>query len=133
MTPHWEDEEEDGAGTMVRPYTITRGRTAPERDDFTLITVLTTAHDPRDEHGAAARPGRLQPEHRMILERCLRPAAVAEVSADLNLPVSVTKILLADLVSHGLLLARAPLSVARVAGGADMGVLAAVRDGLRRL
>lgn len=57
MTPHWEDEEEDGAGTMVRPYTITRGRTAPERDDFTLITVLTTAHDPRDEHGAAARPG----------------------------------------------------------------------------
>lgn len=69
----------------------------------------------------------------MILERCLRPAAVAEVSADLNLPVSVTKILLADLVSHGLLLARAPLSVARAAYGADMGVLAAVRDGLRRL
>ncbi|WP_372445950.1 DUF742 domain-containing protein, partial [Streptomyces beijiangensis] len=60
MTPHWEDEEpeEDGAGTMVRPYTITRGRTAPERDDFTLITVLTTAHDPRDEHGSAARPRR---------------------------------------------------------------------------
>lgn len=47
MTPHWEDEaEEDGAGTMVRPYTITRGRTAPERDDFSLITVLTTAQDP---------------------------------------------------------------------------------------
>lgn len=138
MTPHWEDEEpyedgEDGAGTMVRPYTITRGRTAPERDDFTLITVLTTAHDPREGHGAADRPGRLQPEHRMILDRCRRPAAVAEVSADLNLPVSVTKILLADLVSQGLLLARAPLSVARAAGGADMGMLAALRDGLGRL
>lgn len=137
MTPPWEDEEpyedgEDGAGTMVRPYTITRGRTAPERDDFTLITVLTTAHDPRDGHGAA-HSGRLQPEHRMILERCRRPAAVAEVSADLNLPVSVTKILLADLVSQGLLLARAPLSVARAAGGADMGMLAALRDGLGRL
>ncbi|MFF2330660.1 MULTISPECIES: DUF742 domain-containing protein [unclassified Streptomyces] len=134
MTPHWEEEaEEDGAGTMVRPYTITRGRTAPERDDFTLITVLTTAQDPRDEHGAPILPGRLQPEHRLILQRCHRPSAVAEVSSGLGLPVSVTKILLADLVAQGLLLARAPLSVARAAGGADRGVLAAVRDGLRRL
>lgn len=134
MTPYWEEEpEEDGAGTMVRPYTITRGRTAPERDDFTLITVLSTAQNPVDEHGSPLRPGRLQPEHRMILDRCRRPAAVAEVSADLGLPVSVTKILLADLVAQGLLLARAPLSVARASGGANMGLLAAVRDGLRRL
>ncbi|WEH37675.1 DUF742 domain-containing protein [Streptomyces sp. AM 4-1-1] len=118
---------------MVRPYTITRGRTAPERDDFSLITVLTTTQDPRDEHGMPLLAGRLQPEHRHILERCRRPAAVAEVSADLDLPVSVTKILLADLVSQGLLLARAPLSVARASGGADMGLLTAVRDGLRRL
>ncbi|WP_443046496.1 DUF742 domain-containing protein [Streptomyces sp. NBC_00247] len=138
MTPYWDDDEidadeDDGAGTMVRPYTITRGRTAPERDDFTLITVLTTVHEMRDEHGTPLRPGRLQPEHRMILDRCTHPAAVAEVSADLDLPISVTKILLADLVSQGLLLARAPLSVARASGGADMGMLAAVRDGLRRL
>ncbi|MEV8229827.1 DUF742 domain-containing protein [Streptomyces sp. NPDC079167] len=118
---------------MVRPYTITRGRTAPERDDFSLITVLTTAGEALDEHGAPLRAGRLQPEHRMILDRCRRPAAVAEVSAGLDLPVSVTKILLADLVAQGLLLARAPLSVARASGGADMGLLAAVRDGLRRL
>ncbi|MFD6274576.1 DUF742 domain-containing protein [Streptomyces sp. NPDC060209] len=135
MTPYWDEEEteEDGAGTMVRPYTITRGRTAPERDDFSLITVLTTAEQAVDEHGAPLRAGRLQPEHRMILDRCRRPAAVAEVSAGLDLPVSVTKILLADLVAQGLLLARAPLTVARASGGADMGLLAAVRDGLRRL
>lgn len=135
MTPYREDEEteEDGAGTMVRPYTITRGRTAPERDDLTLITVLTATRDPRDEHGAPILPGRLQPEHRMILERCRRPAAVAEVASDLGLPISVTKILLADLVAHGLLLARAPLSVARASGGADMGLLGALREGLRRL
>ncbi|WTA40792.1 DUF742 domain-containing protein [Streptomyces sp. NBC_00846] len=118
---------------MVRPYTITRGRTAPERDDLTLITVLTTAQDPRDEHGTPILPGRLQPEHRLILARCRRPSAVAEVASGLGLPVSVTKILLADLVAQGLLLARAPLSVARAAGGARMGLLATVRDGLRRL
>ncbi|MGE7434374.1 MULTISPECIES: DUF742 domain-containing protein [Kitasatospora] len=120
---------------MVRPYTITRGRTAPERDDFSLITVLTTVQDPRDEHGVPLRPGRraLQPEHRAILAFCGHPSAVAEVAAELDLPVSVTKILLADLVAQGLLLARAPLSVARAAGGPDLGLLAAVREGLRRL
>nr|WP_035855033.1 DUF742 domain-containing protein [Kitasatospora azatica] len=113
---------------MVRPYTITRGRTAPERDDLTLITVLTTVQP------AAEQPGRrLQPEHRLILDRCRRPAAVAELAADLNLPVSVTKILLGDLIAQGLLTARAPLSVARAAGGVDLDLLAAVRDGLRRL
>ncbi|WP_280671867.1 MULTISPECIES: DUF742 domain-containing protein [unclassified Kitasatospora] len=116
---------------MVRPYTITRGRTAPERDDLTLITVLTTVQDAPD----SARPGGrgLQPEHRVILDRCRQPAAVAEVAADLDLPVSVTKILLGDLIAQGLLLARAPLSVARAGGGMDIGLLTAVRDGLRRL
>ncbi|MER8233039.1 DUF742 domain-containing protein [Streptomyces sp. NPDC094049] len=118
---------------MVRPYTITRGRTAPDRDDLTLITVLTAVEHPLDERGRPSRPGRLQPEHRLILELCRRPAAVAEVAAGLGLPVSVTKILLADLVGQGLLTARAPLLVARAAGGADGGLLAAVRDGLRRL
>ncbi|MFJ8621410.1 DUF742 domain-containing protein [Kitasatospora sp. NPDC093550] len=121
---------------MVRPYTITRGRTAPERDDLTLITVLTTVGE--DAAAALARGSRagargLQPEHRMILDRCRRPAAVAEVAAGLDLPVSVTKILLGDLVAQGLLKARAPLSVARAAGGVDLGLLTAVREGLRRL
>ncbi|MFC5883379.1 DUF742 domain-containing protein [Kitasatospora sp. CM 4170] len=121
---------------MVRPYTITRGRTTPERDDLTLITVLTTVEDEaRAALARGSRPGSrgLQPEHRLILERCRRPAAVAEVAAGLDLPVSVTKILLGDLVSHGLLLARAPLAVARAGGGVDLGLLTAVREGLRRL
>ncbi|MFE6050721.1 DUF742 domain-containing protein [Kitasatospora sp. NPDC056446] len=137
--PHWSELEEDAeeeTGSMVRPYTITRGRTAPERDDLTLITVLTTVEE--EAAAALARGSRagargLQPEHRMILDRCRRPAAVAEVSAGLDLPVSVTKILLGDLVAQGLLKARAPLSVARAAGGVDLGLLTAVREGLRRL
>ncbi|MFI6152852.1 DUF742 domain-containing protein [Kitasatospora sp. NPDC051170] len=138
--PHWSElaEEEDGqdeAGIMVRPYTITRGRTAPDRDDLTLITVLTTDEPAAD--AALARAGRsgtraLQHEHRLILERCRRPAAVAEVAAGLDLPVSVTKILLGDLIAQGLLKARAPISVAPAAG-MDTGLLSAVRDGLRRL
>ncbi|MER8187310.1 DUF742 domain-containing protein [Kitasatospora sp. NPDC094015] len=119
---------------MVRPYTVTRGRTAPERDDFSLITVLTTARDRSGGTQAAARPGPrgLQPEHRVVLERCRRSAALAEVAAELRLPVSLAKILVADLVDQGLLLARAPLAVA-VGGRSDLGLLSAVREGLRRL
>lgn len=133
MSPHWSEAErelgDDGADSMVRPYTITRGRTAPERDDLTLITVLTAAPQAAEQAGR-----RLQPEHRTILARCLRqPAAVAELAADLDLPVSVTKILLGDLIAQGLLLARAPIAVARASGGLDLGLLTAVRDGLRRL
>ncbi|MFE7524332.1 DUF742 domain-containing protein [Kitasatospora sp. NPDC057542] len=138
--PHWseleEEDAEDETGSMVRPYTITRGRTAPERDDLTLITVLTTVEAEADAalaRGSRAGARGLQPEHRLILERCRHPIAVAEVSAGLDLPVSVTKILLGDLVAQGLLNARAPLSVARAAGGVDLGLLTAVREGLRRL
>lgn len=142
MRPHWSDFEDedgdDGAESMVRPYTITRGRTSSLRDDLTLITVLSTVEE--NARAALARGGRssprgLQPEHRLILDHCRqRPAAVAEVSAGLNLPVSVTKILLGDLISQGLLLARPPLSVAAGGGGGvDIGLLAAVREGLRRL
>ncbi|WP_457029026.1 DUF742 domain-containing protein [Kitasatospora sp. P5_F3] len=138
--PHWyrdpvaDEAEEDAADSMVRPYTVTRGRTAPERDDFSLITVLTTVREQSDEFGAPARPSArgLQPEHRVVLERCRRSAALAEVAAELRLPVSLAKILVADLVSQGLLLARAPLAVA-VGGRADLGLLTAVREGLRRL
>ncbi|MQS14973.1 DUF742 domain-containing protein [Streptomyces kaniharaensis] len=140
VVPHWsapsDEEAEDDAGIMVRPYTITHGRTAPERDDLTLITVLSTVEDeaaPAPARGSRAGARGLQPEHRLILDRCRRPAAVAEVAAGLDLPVSVTKILLGDLVAQGLLRARAPLWVARAAGGVDLGLLTAVREGLRRL
>ncbi|MFJ2776811.1 MULTISPECIES: DUF742 domain-containing protein [unclassified Kitasatospora] len=140
MRPHWsevsDEDEDDGSGSMVRPYTITRGRTAPERDNLTLITVLTTVEEEARvalARGSRSGPRNLQPEHRMILNQCRRPAAVAEVAAGLDLPVSVTKILLDDLISQGLLLARAPLSVARASGGVDLGLLTAVREGLRRL
>ncbi|AXI76725.1 DUF742 domain-containing protein [Peterkaempfera bronchialis] len=127
---HWTDglEADDGDESLVRPYTITRGRTSSERDDLSLITVITTV-DP--DLGSAAGARALQPEHRAILEQCRRPAAVAEVAAELDLPVSVTKILIGDLVAQNRVSARPPLAVAQ--GGLDATLLQAVRDGLRRL
>jgi len=127
---HWSEErlDEDPEDSLVRPYTITRGRTLPERGDLTLITVVSTIDA---EFGAANVRG-LQPEHRMILEQCRTPAAVAEIAAGLNLPVAVAKILIGDLIALGRVAARPPLALA-AGQKPDIRLLQAVRDGLLRL
>lgn len=131
--PHWTDdlEGEDGAESFVRPYTITHGRTTPERDDLTLITLVTAVAADEDESHGENRG--LQPEHRTILDRCRAPSALAEVAADLDLPVSVIKILIGDLIRLGRMTARPPLAVAQGGNAPDTTLLQAVRDGLRRL
>ncbi|WP_307165943.1 DUF742 domain-containing protein [Streptomyces rishiriensis] len=116
----------DEAGRLVRPFTLTGGRTRPSRADFTLITTVT-AVDPPPE-----RVARQQPEHTRILRLCARPLAVAEVAARLDLPVSVVVILLCDLLEAGLITARPPRPVTG-AGTPDLDLLKKVRDGLGRI
>ena len=124
---HWtEGLEPDAEDSLVRPFTITRGRTSSRRRDLALITVVMSAVAGDEE----PRPG-LEPEHRKILAQCRAPSVVAEVAAALDLPVSVTKILIADLIDSGLLTSRAPAQGTR--GGWDMNLLKAVRDGLEQL
>ncbi|MEU4146171.1 DUF742 domain-containing protein [Streptomyces parvulus] len=115
----------DAGGRLVRPFTLTGGRTRPSRADFTLITTVT-AVDPQPTRGA--RP---QPEHMRILRLCARPVAVAEVAARLDLPVSVVVILLSDLLEAGRITARPPHLVSRA--NPDLDLLQKVRDGLGRL
>ncbi|MFG3318401.1 DUF742 domain-containing protein [Streptomyces sp. NPDC048171] len=115
----------DAAGRLVRPFTLTGGRTRPSRADFTLITTVT-AVDPQPTRGA--RP---QPEHLRILRLCADPVAVAEVAARLDLPVSVVVILLSDLLEAGRITARPPHLVSRA--NPDLDLLQKVRDGLGRL
>ncbi|MFH8801368.1 DUF742 domain-containing protein [Streptomyces sp. NPDC017936] len=114
----------DEAGRLVRPFTLTGGRTRPGRADFTLITTVTAVEPPP---GRAVRP---QPEHTRILRLCARPLAVAELAARLDLPVSVVVIMLCDLLDAGLITARPPRSVA---GAPDLELLQKVRDGLGRI
>ncbi|WP_369035955.1 MULTISPECIES: DUF742 domain-containing protein [Streptomyces] len=127
---HWADaspDDDDAEESLVRPYTITHGRTASVRDDLTLITVIATV-------SPAERPADrgLQPEHRVILRQCRTPVALAEVAAGLNLPVAVTKILVGDLITLDRVTARPPLAVA-VGQEPDMTLLQAVKDALLRL
>ncbi|MCX4908548.1 DUF742 domain-containing protein [Streptomyces sp. NBC_00878] len=131
---HWADaspDDEDAEQSFVRPYTITQGRTASARDDLTLITVIATVA-PGDQHGDQHGDRGLQPEHRLILQQCRTPVALAEVAAGLNLPVAVTKILVSDLINRERVTARPPLAVA-VGQGPDLTLLQAVKDALLRL
>ncbi|GAA3249544.1 DUF742 domain-containing protein [Nonomuraea helvata] len=130
---HWTEgfDDDDADEPLVRPYTITGGRTTSERDDLTLITLVTAISEVSSATGRDLR--RMQPEHRSIVALCKRPLAVAEVASALDLPVSVTKILIGDLIEIGQLRARPPLAFAQAGGFPDMSILEAVRDGLRKL
>ncbi|MFF8293419.1 DUF742 domain-containing protein [Streptomyces sp. NPDC016309] len=111
---------DDAAGRLVRPYTVSGGRTRPTAALDLLSLVMAT--------GTAPQP-HLGPEHRTALGLCAGPTSVAEVAAHLRLPAVVTKVLLCDLVDCGALTARAPRLHDTPT---DRSLLEAVLDGLRR-
>ncbi|AGZ40541.1 hypothetical protein AFR_11260 [Actinoplanes friuliensis DSM 7358] len=93
---HWVDE---AAGRLVRPYTVSNGRTEPTTRMELLSMVRATGRLPH---------GRLEPDHAEALGLCSTPTTVAEISARLRLPAVVTKILLSDLVDAGAVDTRSP-------------------------
>ena len=118
----WLDED---AGPVVRPYAMTRGRVRPSKGEFDLIAlVVATQQPPGFDVG-------LEPEHLAIIEMCQRPLSVAELSAYLDLPVGIVRVMLGDLLERGLILARGPQAAAQ--GGPSERVLKAVISGLRSL
>ncbi|MDE3724331.1 DUF742 domain-containing protein [Nocardiopsis sp. N85] len=111
-------------GSLVRPYTMTRGRVRPTGTGprLDLITIVVTARE-RREHA-------LEPECRAILDLCRRPISVAEISARLDIPLTVVRVLLGDLLADGDIRTRAAVPAARLP---EKKVLQAVLDGIRRL
>lgn len=104
-----------------RLYTLTHGRSSSGPDNpFDLVTLVVAECDPV--------PG-MQSEHVAILRMTERPTAVVEIAAELKLPVSITRILLADLLSAGRVSARHP----RKAAVPDPDILEQVLVGLRNL
>ncbi|MEU5719338.1 DUF742 domain-containing protein [Streptomyces sp. NPDC020403] len=111
---------DDEAGRLVRPYTVSNGRTRPTTELDLLSLVMATGSRPQVPLG---------PEHTVALELCEGPTSVAEIAAQLRLPVVVTKVLLSDLVDCGAVTAHAP---AFHDMPTDRSLLEAVLDGLRR-
>ncbi|MFE2584642.1 DUF742 domain-containing protein [Streptomyces sp. NPDC059378] len=104
-----------------RLYTLTGGRSGAGPDSpFDLVTLVVAECEPS--------PG-MQSEHAAILRTTQAPTAVVEVAADLGLPVSITKILLSDLLATGRVSARHP----RTSVIPDPDILEQVLVGLRNI
>ncbi|MCV7199634.1 DUF742 domain-containing protein [Mycobacterium angelicum] len=87
----------DEQANLVRPYTLTAGRTDTDVDlplEAPVQTVQTVQAEP--EWPPNDMRGR-------ILEQCAGSPSVAEISARLDLPVGVARVLVGDLVNSGYL------------------------------
>ncbi|MEU8586097.1 DUF742 domain-containing protein [Streptomyces sp. NPDC048664] len=122
---HWYEDE---TGSMVRPYTVTRGRTRPSDRHIIDLMSQVTALEEQDgrqglDHAAAA-----------LLELVRRgPRPVVELAADADLPLTVVRVLLGDLAEAGLVRVDAPRR--SPAGGpvADPGLLQEIMERLREI
>jgi hypothetical protein len=113
---------DDAAGPLVRPYAVTRGRTrAGHHAELQMITIVVAMESVTPTLNAT-----LDPEHIQILTLCQRPTSIAEISAEVHLPLSVVKILLADLIERRLVIFRSAVVP-------DLKVLQAVINGIRHL
>ncbi len=117
----WLDED---AGPVVRPYAMTRGRTRPSSGEFDLIALIVAIQP------VSAISAELGPEQVTIIELCQHPTSVAEISAHLDLPVGIVRVLLGDLLDSGFILTREPRRLMHSPGEP---VLKAVINGLRSL
>nr|WP_074312100.1 DUF742 domain-containing protein [Micromonospora cremea] len=114
---------DDDAGPVARPYTMTGGRTATDRGRFDLISLVVA------RRGATPRAP-LFPEQARIVELCHHPLSVAEVGAELDLPLGTVRVLLGDLLTAGLIETHEPPTLSELPT-ADL--LEAILVGLRAL
>jgi len=111
---------DDDAGRLVRPYTVSNGRTQPSAKLDLLSMVKTTGRVAHSQLGL---------DHSQALVLCGAPISVAEISAHLKLPAVVTKVLLCDLVDCGAVTTHAP---GPILDTTDRPLLEALLDGLQR-
>jgi hypothetical protein len=115
---------DDAAGPVVRPYALTGGRTVPSGARFDLIA-LVVSDAPQDADLPA------DPEQAAILALCRGNAlSVAEIAADLDLPLGVVRVLLGDLLDAELIRVSRPVPPALLP---DEQILLEVIHGLRAL
>ncbi|MEU6609743.1 DUF742 domain-containing protein [Streptomyces shenzhenensis] len=122
---HWFDDE---AGPVVRPYAMTRGRTTSAgQHRLDLIAVVVTEPHVGDPEADQM----LSPEHVDIVELCRNtPQSVAELAAELDLPIGVVRVLVGDLVAGELVHVKRPVPPAELP---DESILRDVINGLRAL
>jgi hypothetical protein len=74
---------------FVRPFVMTGGRTRAHDTSLRIETMVQTV-----EHAA----DRFSFEHARIVDACWEPRSIAEVAAELRMPLGVAMVLVGDLV-----------------------------------
>jgi hypothetical protein len=118
-----DDPPENDEDFLVRPYAVTGGRTEPQYQLEIEAMVVAAYNEARDL-------SLLSPECQAILEFCRDWRSVAEVSAVLQMPLGVARILIADMAVEGLVRIHQPN---HAQGGPDVRLLERVLSGLRKL
>ncbi|MFH8371101.1 DUF742 domain-containing protein [Streptomyces sp. NPDC018031] len=128
MTEDAEGWFDDAAGPVVRPYAMTRGRTRSAAEGkLDLIAVVVA--DRVDRRSVTDQT--LSPEHIDIVELSRdTPLSVAELAAELDLPVGVVRVLIGDLLHAALVRVSRPVPPAELP---DERILREVINGLRAL
>lgn len=119
----------NGHERVVRPYALTAGRTRPAGGSIDLVALVSAVGSRTGAELAIEDASELGPEHFRLLRFCRSRASVADLAAELDLPLGVVRILLADLRERGLVSIIQPVA----AGLKDVGILKEVADALRRL
>ncbi|MFV2196422.1 DUF742 domain-containing protein [Nocardiopsis sp. LOL_012] len=106
---------------LIRPYSLTGGRTRPSRSDLSMTTQVAAV--------PAVSAPEVDPEAEQILALCVRPVSVAEVASWSGLALGVVRVLLADLADQGHLMVYSPKTDrSRPDAGTLRHVLARIRE-----
>jgi len=99
-TQPWTPDDDAPVARVVRPYTLTGGRTAPKVELPFEATL-------RRENGGSGVPS--DANLVLILDICDK-RSVAEVSAHVHMPIGVVRVLLGDLIEQGFVKVQATLT-----------------------
>lgn len=112
----------DPQGRFVRPYAITGGRTSTDGPVLEMESqIVATERGRTNQH-------RYRWEAARVIEACDSATGLIEVSAKLEIPVGVTRVVVSDLIKQGaveLLVEEQPASYSEL--------LEKVLDGIRNL
>lgn len=115
----WYDED---AGPLVRPFAMTGGRTRGTEHELNIITLVLTVATPVE--------AALGWERDEILRLCRKTKSVAEVAAAIDLPLTVVKVLISDLIDRGYVVSRSPVLARHLQNASFLQV---VLDGIEQL
>lgn len=115
------DDDAESTGRLIRPYAITGGRTGGEVEIGLESHIQASTRPPQ---GLDA----YRWEAAQLVDLVQTPMALVEIAARLELPLGVTRVLVADLIADGAVVLHQPVST-RDYGG----LLERVLDGVRKL